>query len=181
MTIMRDRIRSADQIETSVSPLPRSTLTQDSGAENVMVDSNLIHRYLSKSAAPDVLSKSDCPVDTNIHAVTPEPRGLDSDAGWVAMQKWQDQTLIHKVSGLPLFRLWKTDPHRDEVEEADWKGFLELLRKSYARRADTILWSMIVFIFAGIFLISVLGFLLGPTFAVLVALCWTAVHRVRRL
>jgi hypothetical protein len=115
-------------------------------------------------------------------AVTPEPNDLDSDEIWVAMLKKQHQVATRQGSIWQLFHdVDKTDPRRDEVRDADWRGFLEFLRKSYAKRADTLFWSMIVFSLAAAILIPFLGFLVGPALACLVSLCWTVVHRVRRL
>ena len=178
---MRDKINS-DRCETSSSMLPHSNLPIDGITEDVMSLSSLTAPGFSQSGKRNVSSITECAVSTSIcGVVTPEPGDRDSDAVWVAMQKQQNQAIAYQASGWTLFRLGTTDPHRDGVAEADRKGFFDLLRKSYARRADTIVWSMIVFILAAIVLIPLLGFSMGPAFAALVSLCWTAVHRVRRL
>jgi hypothetical protein len=111
-----------------------------------------------------------------------ETSNLDSDDYWVGMMKREYRAAACPRSTWQLLQgAGKADSRCNEVAEANRKTFLELLRKSYAKRADTIIWSMIVFILATVVLIPFLGFLLGPVFAGLVSLCWSAVHRVRRL
>lgn len=136
----------------------------------------------SPTKKPNKTSISECEVS----ALTSGDRTLehdpDSDGFWVAMMKQEGQDAAQQESiWRPFYSVDTTDQRRNEIEEADRKGILDLLKKSYARRADTIVWSMIVFILAAVVLIPLLGFVIGPTFAALVGVCWAAVHRIRRL
>lgn len=107
---------------------------------------------------------------------------LESNPVWIAiLQRERDAAADH-------FSLWdilrgakRSDPKRLEVEEADWRALLEALRRSYARRADTVIWSTIVFIIAAATLLPIIGFIWGPAYAALVSLSWAVVHRVRRI
>ena len=138
------------------------------------------------SSQPRNLSNStnaECTLSRSASRVaTLQPNDLDSDDVWVAMMRQQQLPAVHQG---PIRRLFhvddKTDTLSDEIAVADWKNFLDVLRKSYARRTDTIVWSVVVFIAAAIALIPSLGFRFGPAFATLVSLCWTVVHWVRRL
>jgi len=177
---MEDRINSLDPIKTCstcqhpMPPLDRRT--EDVGVAGLVGCDFLRGGTLNPS------SITECEGNTSTLAVvTPEPDAIDSDAVWVAMLKHQNQALASQASGWQLFRLGATDHQRDEVENANRRVFLDSLQRSYAKRSDTIVWSMIVFILAATVLTSLLGVVKGATFAVFVSICWTAVHRVRRL
>ena len=152
--MMRDRINSTDQIVTASSMLPTSTLPPSGRTEDVMGVSSVTDHGFSQGG--NVLPITECAVSTNAFgAVTPELSDLDSDAVWVAMQKQQNQAMVHRASGWALFRPGTTDQQCDEIENANWRVFVDSLGKSYAKRSDTIVWSMIVFILAVIFLIPI--------------------------
>jgi hypothetical protein len=51
----------------------------------------------------------------------------------------------------------KTDPRQLELEEAERKALVEQLRRTYARIADAILWSVLACILAAVALLPVVG------------------------
>jgi hypothetical protein len=177
---MRDKINSADQSERSKSLLTHSTFCSGSTTKDVMGHSGVTGYGLSQSEPISSITAVAVSTDT-FGAINLQPSDLDSDAVWVAMQKQQSRALVHQASRWSLLRLGTTDQQRDEVQNANRIVFVDLLKKSYAKRSDTILWSMMVFILTVIILIPLRGFIEGPAFAAFVCLCWTAVHRVRRL
>jgi hypothetical protein len=128
-------------------------------------------------------TNTECTLSRSASRVAPlQPNDLDSDVVWVAMMSLQQlppaqQGAIRRFFHAPD----KRDKLSDEIAEADWKSFLDVLRKSYAKRSDTFVWSVVVFILAAIALTPSLGFKFGPAFAMLVSLCWAVVHRARRL
>jgi len=169
-SIMEDRSSLANQTER-----PNSTLRSHIPLPG------LAGPGFPRGGGLDVSPTTECEASTSTCGVGNYEMSLDSDSVWVAMLKHQNQTIASQTSCWQLFRLGATDLQRDEVEDANRRVFFESLRRSYAKRSDTIVWSMLVFIVAAIVLISVLGFGEGTVFAILVSLCWTAVHRVRRL
>jgi hypothetical protein len=132
---------------------------------------------------PNDITNSECEKDpTAVGRVLPEANDFASDAFWIAMMRQDERAAVcPKSIWRAFYGVDKSDQRRNEVAEADRKSFVQSLKKSYGRRADTVVWSMIVFILAAIVLIPLLGFPIGPTFSALVSLCWTVLHRVRRL
>jgi len=177
---MRGKINSADQFERSKSLVTHSISCSGSTTKDVMGHSSVAGHGLSPSEPVSSITAVVVSTDT-FGAINLQPSDLDSDAVWVAMQRQQTRALVQHASRWSLLRLGTTDQQRDEVRNASRTVFLDLLKKSYAKRSDTILWSMMVFILTVIILIPLRGFIEGPAFAAFVCLCWTAVHRVRRL
>jgi hypothetical protein len=179
---MRDRIGSADQIENSNSKsMPSHSIScLSSTTTNGMGLSSVTGFCLSQSKP--VSSVTDVAVSTDkFDPINIEPSDLDLDAAWVAMQKQENRVLLHQASRWSLLRPGTTDQQRDEVQNANRIFFVDSLKRSYAKRSDTIVWSMMVFILTVIVLIPLRGLIEAPAFAAFVCLCWTAVHRVRRL
>jgi hypothetical protein len=140
------------------------------------LDSSQPRNLYNSTNAECILSRSASRV------ATPQSNDPDSDVVWVAMMRQQHLPLVQQG---PIRRFFhvpdKRDKLSDEIADADWKSFLDVLRMSYARRTDTFVWSVVVFILAAIALTPSLGFRFGPAFAILVSLCWAVVHWARRL
>lgn len=79
-------------------------------------------------------------------------------------------------------RLIKTDPRQLEMEEAERKALVEQLRRSFARMADAILWSVLTFAFATIALVPALGWFAALILATgIVSVFWIMRDRIRRI
>jgi len=114
--------------------------------------------------------------------IASETSESDSDAYWIAMMRREYRpTGRSKTPWGVLQGSARADLRCDEMAEADRKAFLSFLRKSYAKRADTLIWSIMVLTIATFVLVPLLGFHFGLVVACLVGLCWSAVHWVRRL
>lgn len=79
-------------------------------------------------------------------------------------------------------RLIKTDPRQLEMEEAERRALVEQLRRSFARMADAILWSVLTFAFATIALMPALGWFAALILATgIVSVFWIMRDRIRRI
>lgn len=104
----------------------------------------------------------------------------DSDDVWVALQRNANRRYLSSKEPFTLSTLG-SDPLSRDIRRADFKLLRQHLQKSYARRGDTWIWSLFVFTASALVLVASIGLDLGLLFALFTCLCWTVVHRVRRL
>ena len=79
-------------------------------------------------------------------------------------------------------QLIRTDPRQLEIEDAERKALVEQLRRTYARIADAVLWSVLAFILAAVALLPVLGWFAALILAGgVVSVSWMIWDRVRRI
>lgn len=76
----------------------------------------------------------------------------------------------------------KTDPRQLEIEDAERKALVEQLRRTYARIADAILWSILAFLLAAVVLLPALGWFAAIILpAGVVSVFWMMWDRIRRI